>query len=82
LKTGRKEAIDKHCIGCGYDEDESGGKLQQVAICKHIGCDFFHLRPVPRECWKNGDYDEEAIEALREVLAERDRVRRERETAP
>jgi len=75
------QAIRRNCIECVYDELSSGGAIQQVALCQIRRCPFYHLRPLPRSCKRDGEPDQQAIEVLRLQLDGRDR-RRDRVESP
>jgi hypothetical protein len=75
VNTPPKKAIKEFCIECCYDPLVAGGAVQQVAVCPATKCKLFHLRPMPRNCKKNGKPDLEAIAALKEELDRRDRGR-------
>jgi hypothetical protein len=74
----RKQAMDAHCSGCGYDPFSSGTAKEQVALCVSVDCNLHPFRPMPRHCRKNGVIDKAAINAIAEKLdaAEARRVNR------
>lgn len=65
IKLSKTEAIKLNCIDCIYDEDSSGGKIQQVACCKQFNCPLHQHRPVPKGYRLNGTVNEEACDQLR-----------------
>jgi hypothetical protein len=74
-KKTYKECLEAKCKDCNYDPDSAGTFREQTAACENGGCPNHERRPVPRSCWKDGDFDRVAIAAVREKL---DRINRER----
>jgi len=41
-----KQAIDKNCFECSYDDKDVGTKHQQIEACPMINCALYPFRPV------------------------------------
>ena len=63
-----RDALDAHCRACIYDPYATGKWREQVAACTSANCSLFNVRPVPRECVRNGDIDPAKVAAVRAKL--------------
>ena len=63
-----RDTVNAKCRECIYDNLSAGAWREQVAACTSACCPLFDVRPVPRECIRNGQMNPAKIAAVRAKL--------------
>lgn len=63
-----RDAVNAKCRECIYDPFAAGAWREQVATCASSHCALHGIRPVPRDCIRNGEMDLAKIAAVRAKL--------------
>lgn len=78
LMTSLRDCINEKCKSCIYDPFTAGGWKEQVTVCSSANCPLHPVRPISDSCRRDGYPDPKAINALAELLDQRDRERSKR----